>query len=108
MCTQYVTWHHKMNGKLHLLVLRYRHFHTAKNIVNKKILTDIIKFISIFKNRNSGMFGIILKLGLHGRRLCQNELFIEMQLSTHFVVPGHIYRRLEHKHVKFMLLGSCT
>ena len=27
-----------------------RHFYTAKNNGNEKILTDIIKFISIFKN----------------------------------------------------------
>ena len=62
-----------MSGKLYLLVLRYRHFYTAKNKVNKKILTDIIKFISIFKkNGNSGMFGIILKLVLQGKGLYQN------------------------------------
>ena len=86
----FVTWHHKMSRKLHLLVLRYRHFYTAEKIVNKKTLTGIIKFISILKNGNSGMFGIILKLVLQGRGLHQNYLFMEMQLSTHFVVPGHI------------------
>ena len=58
-----------MSGKSHLLVLRYRHFYTAKNKVNKKILTDIMKFI---ENGNSGMFGIILKLVLQGRGLYQN------------------------------------
>ena len=61
-----------MSGKLHLLVLRYRHFYTAKNKVNKKILTKIIKFISILENSKSGMFGIILKLVLQGRGLYQN------------------------------------
>ena len=49
-----------MSGKLHLLVLRYRHFYTAiKNKVNKNILTGIIKFISILENGNSSMLGII-------------------------------------------------
>ena len=33
-----VTWHHKMSGKSHLLVLRCRHFYTAKNKGNKKDL----------------------------------------------------------------------
>ena len=64
-------WHHKMSRKLHLLVLRYRHFYAAKNEVNKKILTDIIKFISILENGNSGIFGIILKLVLQGRGFYQ-------------------------------------
>ena len=50
-----------MSGKSHLIVLRYRHFYTAKSKGNKKILTDIIKFISILENGNSGIFGIILK-----------------------------------------------
>ena len=36
------------------------------------ILTDIIKFISILGNDNSGMFGIILKLVLQGRGFYQN------------------------------------
>ena len=57
---------------MHLLVLRYRHFYTAKNKVNKKILTDVIKFISILENDNSGVFVIILKLVLQGRGLYQN------------------------------------
>ena len=61
-----------MSGKSNLLVLRYRHFYTAKNKINKKILTDIIKFISILENGNSGIFGIILKLVLKGRGLYQN------------------------------------
>ena len=56
-----------MSGKLHLLVLRYRHFYTAENIGNKKILTKVIKFISILENCNPGMFGIILKLVLQER-----------------------------------------
>ena len=72
-------------------VIGIRAFNTATNEVTKKILTDIIKFISILENGNSGMFGIILKLALQGRGSYQNQLFIEMQLSTHFVVPGHIY-----------------
>ena len=80
---------------MHVLVLRYRHFYTAKNKVNKKILSGIIKFISIVENGNSGMFRIILKLVLQERGLYQNKLFIEMQLSNHFVVPGHICTRLE-------------
>ena len=67
-----VARHHKMSGKWHLLVLRYRHFYTAENKVTKKILTDIIKFISILENGNSGRFGIILKLVLQGRALYQN------------------------------------
>ena len=87
----YVTWHHKISGKSHLLVLRYRHFYTAKNKGNEKILTNIIKFISILQNCNPGMFGFILKLELQERGGCWNQLFNEMQLSTHFVVPGHIY-----------------
>ena len=87
----YVKWHQKMSGKSHLLLLRYTHFCTAENKVNKQILTDIINFIFILENGNSGMFGIILKLVLQGRGLYQNVLFIEMQLSTHFVVPGHIW-----------------
>ena len=53
-----------MSGKSYLLVLRYRHFYTAKNKGNKKILTDIIKFISILENSNPHIFGIILKLVL--------------------------------------------
>ena len=61
-----------MSGKSHLLVLRYGHFYTARNKENKKILTNIIKFISILENDNSGMFGIILKLVLQGRGLYQN------------------------------------
>ena len=60
-----------MSGKLHLLILRYRHFYAAKNKVNKKILTDIIKFIYILENGNSGMFGTILKLVLQGRGFYQ-------------------------------------
>ena len=51
-----------MSGKSHLLVLRYRHFYTAKNKVNKKILTDIIKLIIILENYNPGMCCIIIKL----------------------------------------------
>ena len=57
-----VTWHHKMSGKSHSLVLRYRHFYTAKNKGNKKILTNIIKCIFILENCNPDIFGIILKL----------------------------------------------
>ena len=53
----------------------------------EKILTDIIKFISIFKNCTPVMFGFILKLELQGRGWHQNQLFREMQLSTHSVVP---------------------
>ena len=68
----YVTWHHKMSGKSYLLVPRYRHIYIAKNKGNKEILTDIIKFISILENGNSGMFGIILKLDFQGRGLYQN------------------------------------
>ena len=64
-----------MSGKSHLLVLRYRHFYTAKNNGKEKILTDIIKFISIFKNCKPVMFGIILKLQLQVRGLYQNQLF---------------------------------
>ena len=66
-----------MSKKFHLLVLSYRHFYIAKKKVNKKISTDI-KFISILENGNSGMFGIILKLVLHGTGLYQNQLSIEM------------------------------
>ena len=51
-----------MSRKLHLLVLRYGHFYTAKNKGNKKILKNKIKFISILENCNPGMFGIILTL----------------------------------------------
>ena len=47
-------------------------FIQLKNKVNKKILTDIIKFISILENGYSGMFGITLKLVLQGRGLNQN------------------------------------
>ena len=80
-----MTWHHNISRKSHLLVLRYRHFYTAKNYGKEKILTDIIKFISnyknnrrektltdiikcisIFKNCNPVMFGIILKLEVQG------------------------------------------
>ena len=45
-----------MSEKSRLLVLRYRHFYTAKIKVYKNIMTDIIKFISILENGKSGMF----------------------------------------------------
>ena len=38
-----------MSGKSHLLVLRYRHFYTAKSKGNKKILTNI-NLLSILEN----------------------------------------------------------
>ena len=75
------TWHHKMSGKLHLLVLRYIHFYTATNKENKKILTDIIKFISILENGNSGIFGIISKL------VCKEEDYIKISFSMRSNFP---------------------
>ena len=72
-----------------ILGVRYRYFYTAKNNGNKKTLADIIKFISVLENCNPGLFSIILKLVLQGRRWYQNQLYGEMLLSTHFLVPGH-------------------
>ena len=69
-----------MSGKLHLLVLRYRHFYTAKNKVNKKILTDVIKFISILENFNSGVFVVILKF-------CKEEDYIKISFSLRCNFP---------------------
>ena len=77
-----------MSGKSQLLVLRYRHFYTAKNKVNYKTLTYIIKFIFILKNGNSGMF-VSFKASFARNRIISKLIFIEMHLSTHFVVLGH-------------------
>ena len=51
-----VTWHHKMSGKSHLQVLRYRHFYTAKNKGSKNILFVLSLFwIKLFQYISTGL-----------------------------------------------------
>ena len=85
-----MTWHHKISRKSHLLVLRCRHFHTDKNNGKEKILTNIIKFISIFRNCNPAMFGIISKLEL------QEEEDIKISFSERYNFPPKIFKICEY------------
>ena len=88
--THHKSWHHWMGRMSHLLTLRYWHIYAAKNKGNKKILTNMIKFIPISEHCNSGTFNTILKLISQGRGWYQSKHFTEKLLSSHFVVPANI------------------
>ena len=83
-----------MSRKSHLLVLRYRHFYTAKNNGKEKILTNIIKFIYVFKNGNPVMLGIILKLVL------QEEDDTKISFSERYNFPPILWCQVTYLPIK--------